>query len=144
MTITRLAGIAMGAAALLAYEHDAHACGGCFHPPPTPTEVETVVTGHRMVFSTSPLQSVLWDQIQYSGNPSDFAWVLPVTPGAMIQLSQDAWMASLDAATAPVVTGPTPNCPQSSASGGVGCGASESSDEAAGSAAPAPGSGGRQ
>jgi hypothetical protein len=142
MTMTRLAGIAIGAAALFAYEHEARACGGYFQPPPPPTEVETVVSGHRMVFSTSPRQSVLWDQIQYSGNPSDFAWVLPVTPGAQIQLSQDAWMAALDAATAPVVTGPTSSC-GSPATGGVGCGSSEEGVSAAGgSASGDAGSGG--
>jgi Uncharacterized protein conserved in bacteria (DUF2330) len=135
--MNRLAGIAIGAAALLAYEHEAHACGGCFHQP---SEVETVVTGHRMAFSTSPLQSVLWDQIQYSGNPADFAWVLPVTPGAVIQLSQDAWMAALEAATAPVVTGPTPNCPVQ-AGGGGGCGSSASGGGGA-FGSDVPGSGG--
>ncbi len=102
-------------AASLVHERDALACGGCFHPPPPqqhPTEVESVVTDHRMVFSISTTQTVLWDQIRYSGNPSEFAWVLPVKPGARIELSHDEWMAALDQATRSQVTGPAPKqCP---------------------------------
>src|SRR5499427_2104753 len=109
---------------------DALACGACFNrpmpppppppppmpmvvapPPPPPPEVDTVVTGHRMAFSISTTQSVLWDQIRYSGNPSEFAWVLPVRSGARIEMSQDAWIAALEASTETVVQGPAPvNC----------------------------------
>jgi hypothetical protein len=39
-----------------------------------------VVTEHRMAVSLSPVQTVLWDQIKYSGTPSDFAWVCPCAP----------------------------------------------------------------
>ena len=115
---------------------EARACGGCFHSPPPPTEVDgTVVTDHRMVLSLSPTQTVLWDQVRYSGNPSDFAWVLPVKPGAVIELSQDAWIGSLDAQTETFIQGPTPNCPSAGppteyddnggGGGGAGCGASD-------------------
>ena len=31
-----------------------------------------------MVFSISKTQTTLWDQFHYTGNPSEFAWVLPV------------------------------------------------------------------
>jgi hypothetical protein len=110
---------AFAVAAALVTSRDARACGGCFHPP---TQV-TQVTGHRMAFSISPQQSVLWDQIQYSGSPQDFAWVLPVMAGAQVQLSHDEFFAALDALTDPVITGPNPNC---SPGGGVGCGASAS------------------
>jgi MYXO-CTERM domain-containing protein len=98
-------------AATTAGERPAHACGGCMHPPPGPTEVDgTVVTDHRMVFAISATQTVLWDQIRYSGSPSNFAWVLPVLPGARIELSQDAWIAALDASTQTVIQGPVANC----------------------------------
>lgn len=113
------------AAATLAAEHPARACGGCFQPP-APKEV-TVVTGHRMAFAITQQQSVLWDQIQYSGAPQDFAWVLPVKAGAVIQLSHDDFFAALDAVTTPTVTGPTPNCGSGSsfACGGSASGAAE-------------------
>src|SRR5262245_38838641 len=81
--------------AALAPASDARACGGCF----ILQQQTTVVTGHRMVLSVSPTQSVLWDQIQYSGDPSEFAWVLPVRAGAVIETSTDAWFETLDAAT---------------------------------------------
>jgi MYXO-CTERM domain-containing protein len=122
------------------------------HAPPAPNEVDgTVVTDHRMVFSISPAQTVLWDQIRYSGNPSDFAWVLPVKPGARIELSQDAWIATLDAATQTIINGPSSPCTGSApreydGPGPGGCGSSSASasgafeapapDEDAGSAGP--------
>lgn len=120
---------------------EARACGGCMHPPPGPNEVDgTIVTDHRMVFSISTAQTVLWDQIQYSGKPTDFAWVLPVKPGARIELSQDAWIASLDAATQVVITGPQSPCYSSppreyDGPGNGGCGGSTTAN-AGGFAAP--------
>jgi hypothetical protein len=56
----------------------AEACGGCFVQP----SERTVVTDHRMALSISTTQTVLWDQIRYSGDPAEFAWVLPVRAGA--------------------------------------------------------------
>ncbi|MBM4357728.1 MAG: DUF2330 domain-containing protein [Deltaproteobacteria bacterium] len=102
---TGLLGVAFAAASLVA-ARPASACGGCFVPP---TE-NTVVTGHRMAMSISPVQSVLWDQIQYSGAPEEFSWVLPVKPGAKVELANDAWFEALDAATNSVVQGPLSSC----------------------------------
>ena len=101
----------------------ASACGGCFHPP---TET-TVVTDHRMAFSISTQQTVLWDQIEYSGSPTDFSWVLPVRSGTVVQASSDAWFAALDAVTSPTITGPSRPCNGS----GVGCGSSANASFAA-------------
>jgi hypothetical protein len=84
-----------------------------------------------MAFSVSPQQSVLWDQIEYSGSPQDFAWVLPVKAGAQIQLSHDEFFAALDALSSPVITGPTPNCGSSGNGGGFGCGSSSSAGSGA-------------
>lgn len=91
---------------------DADACGGCFIPPAE----QTVVTDHRMAFSISKQQTVLWDQIKYSGDPRDFAWVLPIRPGTTIEASNDEWFKALDAATQPVVI------PPSTYGGSFGCG----------------------
>ena len=111
---------------------DAAACGGCFHEPINLQVSASVVTDHRMAFALSPQQTVLWDQIRYSGAPSNFAWVLPVKPGARIEASTDAWLAALDASTQTVIVGPTVSCggpPQveRESSGGGGCGSSFSS-----------------
>lgn len=134
-----LGGTFLAATAAMLPARPAQACRGCFHPPPAPMQVATVITGHRMAFSISPQQSVLWDQIEYSGSPQDFAWVLPVHAGAQLQLSHDEFFAALDAMSTPVITGPTPNC-GSGSSGGFACGSSASAG--GGTAAFASGSGG--
>jgi len=97
-------------------ERPAQACGGCFSRP---TE-NTVVTDHRMAFSVSTQQTVLWDQIKYSGDPTEFSWVLPVRPGAVVELSHDEWFAALDATTSPSIAGPVLNCGGRSTGGCVG------------------------
>jgi hypothetical protein len=121
----------------------ARACGGCFHGENlnlTP-ERESVVTDHRMAFSISRAQTILWDQIRYTGDPVEFAWVLPIRPGARVELSNDAFLAALDASTQPVVVPPQITCPPVSYSsyggssgsfggggggGGFGCGGTSS------------------
>lgn len=95
----------------------AEACGGCF----VQQSGNTVVTGHRMALSISPQQTVLWDQFQYAGDAEDFAWVLPIKPGARVELSSDAWFEVLEAGTVTTVLSPQINCGGSS--GGFGCGA---------------------
>jgi len=80
----------------------------------------SVVTDHRMAFSMSPQQTVLWDQLAYSGNPTDFSWVLPVRAGTVVQESHDEWFEALDATTTPVISGPARNCN----GGGLACGGS--------------------
>jgi hypothetical protein len=125
--------VAYPIAAFLLESHDARACGACFHSPPPPSQVidTSLVTDHRMAFSISQTQTVLWDQIRYSGTPTNFAWVLPVRAGARVELSSDAWLAALDASTRTVITGPTPACggsaPTQYEGGGVGCGGSSAS-----------------
>lgn len=95
--------------------HEAHGCGACISPPGE----STVVTGHRMALSISPKQTVLWDQIEYAGAPESFAWVLPVKPGAIIQLSNDAFFDTLDAATTTQILQPQVSCGSDSS---FGCG----------------------
>jgi len=119
-TTVLLAAFAFGGA-LVGREHRADACGGCFVAP---TE-RSVVTDHRMAFSISPEQTVLWDQIRYSGDPREFAWVLPVHPGARVELSHDEWFAALDATTQPVITGPAP--PSNGGGCSLGCGGASDS-----------------
>jgi len=138
MRLTSVAFAAL-AAASLTVQHHANACGGCFAPPtpPSSSAPPPLVTSHRMALSISTEQTVLWDQIRYAGEPSEFAWVLPVKPGARIEVASDAWFDVLDAATAPLVTPPELDCsaaesscssapvamvPSMAASVGMGCG----------------------
>ncbi|MDI1445748.1 DUF2330 domain-containing protein [Polyangium sp. 6x1] len=104
-------------AALLA-PSDAHACGGCVVPP----MVNTIVNAHRMALSVSPKQTVLWDQIRYDGDPESWGWLLPVKPGAVIEISTDAWFETLDAATSTTVFAPPISC-SNSPDFDCGCGA---------------------
>jgi hypothetical protein len=116
--LTLATGLVLGA---ITTGGDAGACGGCFHPP----SADSVVTGHRMAFAVSADRTVLWDQIKYSGSPAEFGWVLPVTPGATIEASTDAWFEALDSATTVTVTAPPLNC---ATSGNTGCSCVSASD----------------
>ena len=117
------------AASLVVAHSTAHACGGCFHQK---NDVPSVVTDHRMALSVSKTQTILWDQVRYQGNPAEFAWVLPVGPGARVELARAEWLAALDVATAPQISAPEYTCPNGSRSaaspntggggGGGGCG----------------------
>lgn len=133
--------VALPLLASLLAARDARACGGCLHPEDQPPEQASVVLMHRMALSISPDVSVLWDQVQYTGSPSEFAWVLPVKPGARVEVASDAWFEALEAATAVRVTPPTIQCVTRSFDEGsygysgcgpglaAGCGASEAGME---------------
>lgn len=125
--------IGLALAAPLFVARDARACGGCYHKP---SETETtVVTGHRMVLSVSTTQTVLWDQIEYDGDPSEFAWVLPVKQGARVELASDAWFETLDAATSVHVVGPQLDCAPAPGARGSSSGCGSQDNFAAGIAA---------
>jgi hypothetical protein len=101
----------LASALAIAGERDARACGGCFHPPPPPTETVSEITAHRMILAVSPQQTTLYDQIQYSGSPSEFAWVLPTNGVVTVGLSSDVLFGTLDALTATQVQAPPDGCP---------------------------------
>ncbi len=92
---------------VIAFEHEANACGGCF----VPTETPTVVTDHRMILTASKEQSTLYDQIRYQGDPESFAWVLPIAGTVDVGLSADLLFNALDQQTATRITPPPQNCP---------------------------------
>lgn len=105
---------------------EAAACGGCFHEPMENTQVAS----HRMVLSIAKTQSTLYDQIQYSGDPTSFAWVLPVKGTVTIGLSSDALFNQLDSLTRVTVSPPPLNCACSN--GGFGSSSSASSGSSSG------------
>jgi hypothetical protein len=102
-----VAALGLGLAVTLATP-DADACGGCFPPQ---GEQQSVVTDHRMVLAVSKTQSTLYDQIQYTGRPSEFAWVLPISGTVDVGLSADSLFAALHNLSAVVVQAPPTNCP---------------------------------
>src|SRR5581483_12066091 len=97
------------------------ACGGCFHPPFGPSMSGTVVTDHRMIFSVSPAQTTLYDQIKYTGDPSDFAWVLPIKGTVDVGVSSDALFAAIDAVTTTTIVAPPEGCPPPPTCGCCNC-----------------------
>src|SRR5262249_14461932 len=120
--IAMLAGALVAGA--MAWMPDARACGGCFHEapppgaPPPPPETASVITDHRMVLVLDSKHTTLYDQVEYSGDPKEFAWVLPVRGEVVVGVGSDAFVDSLDAMTAPVILAPPPTCPRTSSSGG--------------------------
>ncbi|UQA58281.1 DUF2330 domain-containing protein [Polyangium aurulentum] len=86
---------------------DADACGACVPPVGEPTQV----TGHKMLLSISQEKTTLWDQIEYAGDPSSFAWVLPIKGQVEVGLSSDALFNLLSDRTATYVAPPPLNCP---------------------------------
>jgi hypothetical protein len=96
---------------------DASACGACY----ASNNESTVVSDHRMALAISKQRTILWDQIQYTGNPKDFAYVLPAKPGTTLEPSTDAWFTALDATTRPIIM--PPPSPYSGGGGddSVGC-----------------------
>src|SRR3954462_2634215 len=91
----------------LASASDAAACGACFHG-----EMEnTQVTGHKMIFSISQVETTLWDQFSYAGDPTSFAWVLPIKGSVTVGLSSDALFQNLEAQTTVGVNPPASPCP---------------------------------
>jgi hypothetical protein len=102
-------GISVAASAFaLVGEREAAACGGCFHPP---TQTVTDITDERMLLAVSPTQTTLYDQIEYAGNPSSFAWVLPIHGTVTIGLSADILFDSIDELTATQINAPNVTCP---------------------------------
>lgn len=125
---------ALGAAAVvfaMSPVRDAEACGGCF----VSAQERTVVTDHRMALAISRDQTVLWDQIRYSGDPAEFAWVLPVRAGAKVEVANDELFTALDASTQPVVVAPN------RMGGGFGCALTGCSSTEAESMSSSPGAG---
>ena len=105
--------IAVAAVTAVAAERDARACGGCFVPPGPSTQV----TAHRMAFAISPRRTILWDQIQYTGSPSEFGWVLPIRGKVDVGVSSDTLFQRLETeTTVQIVAPPTPVCPRSNRS----------------------------
>jgi hypothetical protein len=117
--------LAAGAAMATGWVRDARACGGCFIRPSS--MLGTVVTDHRMIFSVSPTQTTLYDQIRYSGNPSDFAWVLPIKSQVTLGVSSDLLFQTLDNLTAVDILAPPNPCPIPAAAFAGGSGGSGSS-----------------
>jgi hypothetical protein len=89
-----------------------------------------------MVVALSTTETILWDQIRYTGDPRHFVWVLPVpTPDARVELADPAFFDELDAQTTPRIQ---PAFPLQPCNFAAGCGDSgnASASAAAGTEMP--------
>lgn len=130
------ASVALAGAFSINATSDARACGGAFYPPPpTPTSPEKpgVVTDHRTVIALTGTMTTVWDQIEYAGDPAEFAWVLPVRGAVTVGLGNDEFLTALDKATALEIRAPRHRCARPyndgcGGSGNAGCGSDEASE----------------
>ncbi len=109
-----LAVAATAVVAFFGFESRVSACGGCFAPP-----VEfSAVDSHRMVIKLGLEETILWDQFIYSGEPEQFAWVLPVpSPDVEVEIASADFVQSIDVETTPIIQPASPSC-----DGAAGCG----------------------
>jgi hypothetical protein len=98
-----LGALGLGVLSIAALAKPAHACGGCFQPP---SQSGDVITDEKMIFRVSPQSTTLYDEIEYSGNPASFGWVLPIRGQVTVGLSSDLLFQSLEAATATTIQAP--------------------------------------
>jgi hypothetical protein len=70
------------------------------------------IANTRMAVAASPGRTLRWAQIRVTSASTGFGWLVPVLPGARVDLASDAWLDALDAATVPVVKPPKtdPSC----------------------------------
>lgn len=64
-----------------------------------------------MILSISSKETTLYDQIRYAGNPSSFAWVLPIRGLAKVGISADLAFQLIDQNTRTSILAPPKNCP---------------------------------
>jgi hypothetical protein len=134
MSLLKKAGFGLAIAGVVALSRppEATACGGCFVPP----DANTQVTGHRMILSVGMDQSTLYDQIEYSGNPAEFAWVLPIAGMVDIGLSSDLVFNQLAFDTDVTIVPRPLDCPE------YWCGDQSPDEDGFGAGTSGPGGGG--
>lgn len=132
-----LAGVA--AALQLGFAGEAAACGGTFCDNPGPMQPPMPVdqTGENVVFVMKDGQVEAHIQIQYSGDPDRFAWLIPVPVAPEFEVGSQQLFVNLLNASVPTFSLTTrfDGCGGggfSSTSSGAGCGMSASDDSASG------------
>jgi len=105
-------GLASAALLQLVDTPAAHACG-CLSPPAV-TEGDFAVNqaAEQLIFETEPGWVTAHVLIKFSGDPSQFAWIVPVPEVPELALSPASAFGLLDQATAPSISVTTQNiCP---------------------------------
>jgi hypothetical protein len=78
------------------------------------------LNAHRMAVSLSAEETVLWDQITWTGDPGDFAWILPVMGTPTVELADNGFFEALEQQTLLSLQGPILACTPAGSAGGAG------------------------
>ncbi|MGD0523869.1 MAG: DUF2330 domain-containing protein [Polyangiaceae bacterium] len=86
----------------------AGAMGAIVTSPPGASSTNDV----RVVVASTGARTSRWVSLHVHGGATAFAWIVPVKPSAFVDLASDAWLESLEDATAPRVVPPdvSPPC----------------------------------
>src|SRR5260221_4005738 len=103
MKLRYAASIIIAISSILLMPLGALACGG-FFTPGTPLDQNI----ERIIFAAAPSSMTVYEQINYSGSASDFAWVLPVPSVPKLDTAPISTFRNLDLQTAPQFIGPEP------------------------------------
>ena len=101
-------------ATLASFTPDAAACGCTSPPVPTVNETSFAVNqqSEQIIFEVEPGFVTAHVLIRYVGDPSQFAWLVPVPAVPELDLSESALFGLLDGASSPLVNAPNVNrCP---------------------------------
>lgn len=122
----------VGIAAGLVAPHEALACGGtfCDQPPPGQQPMPVDQSGENIVFRISGGYVEAHIQIQYTGNPRRFAWLIPVPAVPTVSVGSELLFRSLLAATVPTVQLSTSFSCNGVNMGGCGMGSAATADRA--------------
>ncbi|HEY8079453.1 MAG TPA: hypothetical protein VIF62_35225, partial [Labilithrix sp.] len=98
----RFAAAFAAAAPLLFSSIPARAAGAVLHPA---SESDPTTLDAEIAVASTPYATTRWMRVHVAG-PSRVLWLVPVRAGAAVDWASDAWLDSLDDATAPRVTPP--------------------------------------
>jgi Uncharacterized protein conserved in bacteria (DUF2330) len=91
----------------------ADACG-CFSPPVSESDYAVNQSAEQIIFEVDPGWVTAHVLIRYAGDPSQFAWIIPVPEVPELGISPSSAFGMLDRATAPITSVTTSNlCPAS-------------------------------
>ena len=108
-------GLAIGLSFVI-HTHVARACGCLSAPDPsvTPGDYAVNQSGEQIIFEVDPGWVTADVLIRYAGDPSQFAWIVPVPEVPDLSISPVSAFGLLDQATSPIVqVGVADLCPQS-------------------------------
>jgi hypothetical protein len=76
--------------------------GAIVSNPPGSSAVSEV----HIAIAATPTRTTRWVSLRVHGTATSFAWIIPVKPNGFLDLASDAWLESLEEATAPRVVPP--------------------------------------